>query len=182
MNLQLRGKNTEVTEGLRNYVEKRFAKLEKYFTREMTGTVTLIIERNEHIIEATIPINRFIIRAEESSHDMYTSIDNVVEKIERQVRKYKTRVNRKGKQMGMDYLPFTTTTEEPDTPEEDSANNERIEKTKTFVVKPMDVEEAIMQLELVDHDFFVFLNDKTDEIEVVYRRKGNKYGLIQPRR
>ena len=181
MNLQLRGKNTEVTEGLRNYVEKRFAKLEKYFTREMTGTVTLIIERNEHIIEATIPINRFIIRAEESSHDMYTSIDNVVEKIERQVRKYKTRVNRKGKQVGMDYLPFTTT-EEPESTEEDVINNDRIEKTKTFVVKPMDVEEAIMQLELVDHDFFVFLNDKTDEIEVVYRRKGNKYGLIQPRR
>lgn len=181
MNLQLRGKNTEVTEGLRNYVEKRFAKLEKYFTREMTGTVTLIIERNEHIIEATIPINRFILRAEESSHDMYTSIDNVVEKIERQVRKYKTRVNRKGKQVGMDYLPFTTT-EEPESTEEDVINNDRIEKTKTFVVKPMDVEEAIMQLELVDHDFFVFLNDKTDEIEVVYRRKGNKYGLIQPRR
>ena len=181
MNLQLRGKNTEVTEGLRNYVEKRFAKLEKYFTREMTGTVTLIIERNEHIIEATIPINRFILRAEESSHDMYTSIDNVVEKIERQVRKYKTRVNRKGKQVGMDYLPFTTT-EEPESTEEDVVNNDRIEKTKTFVVKPMDVEEAIMQLELVDHDFFVFLNDKTDEIEVVYRRKGNKYGLIQPRR
>lgn len=181
MNLQLRGKNTEVTEGLRNYVEKRFAKLEKYFTREMTGTVTLIIERNEHIIEATIPINRFILRAEESSHDMYTSIDNVVEKIERQVRKYKTRVNRKGKQVGMDYLPFTTT-EELDNTEEDVINNDRIEKTKTFVVKPMDVEEAIMQLELVDHDFFVFLNDKTDEIEVVYRRKGNKYGLIQPRR
>ena len=181
MNLQLRGKNTEVTEGLRNYVEKRFAKLEKYFTREMTGTVTLIIERNEHIIEATIPINRFILRAEESSHDMYTSIDNVVEKIERQVRKYKTRVNRKGKQVGMDYLPFTTT-EELDNTEEDVANNDRVEKTKTFVVKPMDVEEAIMQLELVDHDFFVFLNDKTDEIEVVYRRKGNKYGLIQPRR
>jgi len=181
MNLQLRGKNTEVTEGLRNYVEKRFAKLEKYFTREMTGTVTLIIERNEHIIETTIPINRFILRAEESSHDMYTSIDNVVEKIERQVRKYKTRVNRKGKQVGMDYLPFTTT-EEPESTEEDVINNDRIEKTKTFVVKPMDVEEAIMQLELVDHDFFVFLNDKTDEIEVVYRRKGNKYGLIQPRR
>lgn len=181
MNLQLRGKNTEVTEGLRNYIEKRFAKLEKYFTREMTGTVTLIIERNEHIIEATIPINRFILRAEESSHDMYTSIDNVVEKIERQVRKYKTRVNRKGKQVGMDYLPFTTT-EEPESTEEDVINNDRIEKTKTFVVKPMDVEEAIMQLELVDHDFFVFLNDKTDEIEVVYRRKGNKYGLIQPRR
>ncbi len=181
MNLQLRGKNTEVTEGLRNYVEKRFAKLEKYFTREMTGTVTLIIERNEHIIEATIPINRFILRAEESSHDMYTSIDNVVEKIERQVRKYKTRVNRKGKQVGMDYPPFTTT-EELDNTEEDVANNDRVEKTKTFVVKPMDVEEAIMQLELVDHDFFVFLNDKTDEIEVVYRRKGNKYGLIQPRR
>ena len=181
MNLQLRGKNTEVTEGLRNYVEKRFAKLEKYFTREMTGTVTLIIERNEHIIEATIPINRFILRAEESSHDMYTSIDNVVEKIERQVRKYKTRVNRKGKQVGMDYLPFTTT-EELDNTEEDVINNDHIEKTKTFVVKPMDVEEAIMQLELVDHDFFVFLNDKTDEIEVVYRRKGNKYGLIQPRR
>ena len=181
MNLQLRGKNTEVTEGLRNYVEKRFAKLEKYFTREMTGTVTLIIERNEHIIEATIPINRFILRAEESSHDMYTSIDNVVEKIERQVRKYKTRVNRKGKQVGMDYLPFTTT-EEPESTEEDVISNDRIEKTKTFVVKPMDVEEAIMQLELVDHDFFVFLNDKTDEIEVVYRRKGNKYGLIQPRR
>ena len=178
MNLQIKGKNTEVTEGLKSYVEKRFAKLEKYFTKEMTGTITLIIERTEHIIEATIPINRFILRAEESSHDMYTSIDNVVEKLERQVRKYKTRVNRKGKQKGLEFQPFVSELSEVDeTPE-----NERIEKTKSFTVRPMDVEEAIMQLELLDHDFFVFLNDETDEIEIVYRRKGDKYGLIQPRK
>lgn len=179
MNLQIKGRNTEVTEGLKSYVEKRFAKLEKYFTKEMSGTVTLIIERNEHIIEATIPINRFILRAEESSHDMYTSIDNVVEKLERQVRKYKTRINRKGKQSGMDYMPFVAEANEP---EEAVHEDERIEKVKSFVLKPMDIEEAIMQLELLDHDFFVFLNNETDEVEVIYRRKGTKYGLIQPRR
>lgn len=179
MNLQIKGRNTEVTDGLRSYVEKRFSKLEKYFTKEMSGTVTLIIERNEHIIEATIPINRFILRAEESSHDMYTSIDNVVEKLERQVRKYKTRINRKGKQVGMDYMPFVAEANET---QESVQENERIEKTKSFVLKPMDVEEAIMQLELLDHDFFVFLNIETDEVEVIYRRKGTKYGLIQPRR
>lgn len=179
MNLQIKGRNTEVTDGLRSYVEKRFSKLEKYFTKEMTGTITLIIERTEHIIEATIPINRFILRAEESSHDMYTSIDNVVEKLERQVRKYKTRINRKGKQIGLDYMPFVAEAGEVEDTEQ---NDDRIERSKTFIVKPMDVEEAIMQLELLDHDFFVFLNDETDEVEVIYRRKGGKYGLIQPRR
>lgn len=178
MNLQIKGRNTEITDALRAYVNKRFSKLEKYFTREMQGTVTLIIERNKHICEATIPINRFILRAEESSHDMYASIDSVVEKLERQVRKYKTRINRKGKQVNMDFVPFVETPETEEVPQEE----DRIVKTKRFIVKPMDPEEAVMQLELLDHDFFIFLNMETNNVEVVYRRNDGKYGLIQPER
>lgn len=178
MNLTVKGRNTEVTSALREYVDKRFAKLEKYFNKEMHGTVTLIVEKNEHIAEATIPLNRFILRAEEQSNDMYTSIDNIVEKLERQIRKYKTRVNRKGRQQNLDVVPFRVVEEEP---QEDTADAiGEIAKVKRFIVKPMDPEEAIMQMELLDHDFFVFLNSETDAVEVVYRRKDGKYGQIQP--
>ncbi len=179
MKLTIKGRNVEVTEALESYVEKRFQKLEKYFTNELQGTVTLIVEKGSHIAEATIPINRFILRAEDTSGDMYTSIDNIVEKIERQVRKYKTRINRKSKQteinvgelMAMENAQMAEAKEEAD---------DKIVKVKRFAVRMMDPEEAIMQMELLDHDFFVFLNAQSDQVDVIYRRKDGRYGLIQP--
>ncbi|MDO4280906.1 MAG: ribosome-associated translation inhibitor RaiA [Peptococcaceae bacterium] len=178
MNITIKGRNIEITGALKDYVEKRFSKLEKYFYNEMQGTVTLIVEKDDHRAEATIPLGRYILRAEESSDDMYASIDAICDKIERQVRKYKTRMNRKGKQAKAEPI-FTPA------PEEEAAEPElhdKISRTKTFTVKPMDAEEAIMQMELVDHDFYVFLNVDTDHIGVVYRRKDGTYGLIDPQR
>lgn len=174
MKISVKAKNTQVTEPLTDYIEKRFAKLEKYFVdANLTGTVTLVVEKGLHRVEATIPLNRYILRAEDSSNDMYASIDGVVDKLERQIRKYKTKINRKGKVQTFNDLPPV---QEAPAIEED----EKIIKTKTFVVKPMDEEEAIMQMELLEHDFFVFLNAETNSINVVYKRKDNHYGLIQP--
>jgi len=174
MRISVKAKNTQVTEPLTDYIEKRFAKLEKYFVdADLAGTVTLVVEKGLHRVEATIPLTRYILRAEDSSNDMYASIDGVVDKLERQIRKYKTKINRKGK--------VPTFTELP--PVQDAPvveDEEKVIKTKTFVVKPMDEEEAIMQMELLEHDFFVFLNADTNSINVVYKRKDNHYGLIQP--
>ncbi len=174
MRISVKAKNTQVTEPLTDYIEKRFAKLEKYFVdADLAGTVTLVVEKGLHRVEATIPLTRYILRAEDSSNDMYASIDGVVDKLERQIRKYKTKINRKGKVPTFNELP----------PVQDAPvveDDEKIIKTKTFVVKPMDEEEAIMQMELLEHDFFVFLNADTNSINVVYKRKDNHYGLIQP--
>ena len=173
MKIAVKAKNTQVTEPLTDYIEKRFAKLEKYFVNsDLAGTVTLVVEKDLHRAEATIPLNRYILRAEESSNDMYASIDGVVDKLERQIRKYKTKINRKGKVQTFAEAPA----QEAPAVEEDG----KVIKTKTFVVKPMDEEEAIMQMELLEHDFFVFLNAETNAINVVYKRKDNQYGLIQP--
>lgn len=182
MKLTVKGKNITITDALENYVEKRFDKLEKYFQDEMHGTVTLSIEKNAQIAEATFPINHYILRAEESSDDMYASIDGIVEKIERQIRKYKTRVNRKARQQNQAMLAFKPFEDDVE-PSDDSmqlSDGIEITKVKHFNVKPMDPEEAVMQMELLDHDFFVFLNDESQAIDVVYRRKDGKYGLIQP--
>lgn len=182
MKLTVKGKNITITDALENYVEKRFDKLEKYFQDEMHGTVTLSIEKNAQIAEATFPINHYILRAEDSSDDMYASIDGIVEKIERQIRKYKTRVNRKARQQNQAMLAFKPFEDDVE-PSDDSmqlSDGIEITKVKSFNVKPMDPEEAVMQMELLDHDFFVFLNDESQAIDVVYRRKDGKYGLIQP--
>lgn len=178
MNITIKGRNTEVTPALKEYVEKRFVKLEKYFYNEMQGTVTLIVEKDDHRAEATIPLGRYILRAEESSADMYASIDAVVDKIERQIRKYKTRMNRKGKQAKAE--PMFSAAVEAEIPDDNASDV--ISKKKSFTLKTMDAEEAILQMELIDHDFYIFLNANTDEVGVVYRRHDGTYGLIDPQR
>lgn len=178
MNITVKAKNTQVTAPLKEYVDKRFAKLEKYFTNEMQGTVTLVVEREKHRVEATIPVNRYLLRAEETSNDMYASIDGVVDKLERQIHKYKTRVNRKGKVNSFADLPPVTVAPAAE-PEPDEELAKPI-KVKRFTVKPMDEEEAILQMELLGHDFFVFLNAETNTVNVVYKRHDNSYGLIDP--
>lgn len=175
MNIIVKGRNIDVTDALKDYVEKRFSKLEKYFSKELEGTITLVVERGDHRAEATIPLHRYILRAEDTSDDMYASIDAVSDKIERQVRKYKTRMNRKGKQAKEETLINPAVLEENTQEEADI-----IAKTKSFVLKTMDAEEAVMQMELLDHDFFVFLNADTDDVGIVYRRKDGKYGLLEP--
>lgn len=176
MKIKIFGKNIEVTEGIRSAVEDKLSKLDKYFTEETRVDVTLSVERNEHKVEVTIPVKGNIIRAEEVSDDMYASIDMAQETIEHQLVKYKNKIVDKKKAyrdsftddyIGADYV-------------EDEEDAIKIVRTKTFGIKPMDPEEACIQMELLGHNFFVFLNADTDEVNVVYKRRGGTYGLIEP--
>ena len=173
MNLVISGKNIDITEGLRSAVEEKIGKLERYFTDSTEVHVTLSTEKNRQKIEVTVPMKGSIIRAEETSTDMYVSIDLVEEVIERQLRKYKNKLIDKAQNAVQLSKAFI---------EEDAYEDEdiRIIRSKKFEMKPMDPEEACVQMELLGHNFFVFRNSESDEVNVVYKRKGNTYGLIEP--
>ena len=173
MNLVISGKNIDITEGLRSAVEEKIGKLERYFNDSTEVHVTLSTEKSRQKIEVTIPMKGNIIRAEETSSDMYVSIDLVEEVIERQLRKYKNKLIDKEQtaaQLSRSFL------------EEESYDEEDIKiiRSKKFAMKPMDPEEACVQMELLGHNFFVFRNSDTEEVNVVYKRKGSTYGLIEP--
>ena len=167
------GKHMEVTNALKDYVSKKIGKLEKYFKEIAEVQVTLSVEKERHIVEVTILVNGIILRGEEETGDMYTSIDMVIDKLEKQIEKYKTKLYKKyRKSFRFNDVEVINQKEE---------NNEpKIVKTKRFAIKPMPVEEAVLQMDLLGHDFFVFTNAKTDEVNVVYRRKDGNYGLIEP--
>ncbi len=167
------GKNIDVTEGLENAVYDKIGRLEKYFTPETEVHVTFNVEKERQIIEVTIPMKGNIIRAEQESADMYVSIDLVVDIIDRQLKRYKTKLAEKkqsSEYFKAEYL------EDEDLDDEEI----RIIRSKRFAVKPMDPEEACVQMELLGHTFFVFRNSDTDEVNVVYKRKDGAYGLIEP--
>lgn len=173
MNYTVSGKNIEVTNGLREAVVDKLSKLERYFTPDTEVNVTLSVEKERQRIEVTIPIKGTIIRAEQVSSDMYASIDLVEAVLERQLRKYKNKlVDKKQSAMALSQMFI-----EEETGGEDEI---KIVRSKKFAIKPMDIEEACVQMELLGHDFFVFRNAETDEVNVVYKRKGNTYGLIEP--
>lgn len=173
MNLVISGKNLDITEGLRSAIEEKIGKLERYFTDSTEVHVTLSTEKNRQKIEITIPMKGSIIRAEEVSSDMYVSIDLVEEVIERQLRKYKNKLIDKAQNAAHLNQEFI---------DEEVYEDEEIEiiRSKKFAMKPMDPEEACVQMELLGHNFFVFRNSETEEVNVVYKRKGNTYGLIEP--
>lgn len=178
MNYNIRGENLEITPALRDYVEKKVGKLEKYFDTTPTSDVNvkMAVQNNKHIIEVTIPMPQLLLRAEETHIDMYAAIDLVVEKLERQIRKHKTKVNRKFRQEGSVKYMFKTDIAD-DNEESDEIS---IVRTKRFNLKPMDAEEAVLQMDMLGHNFFVFSNAESGETNVVYRRKDGKYGLIEP--
>lgn len=170
------GKNINVTEGLKTAVYEKIGKLEKYFTPDTEVHVTLSVEKDRQKVEVTIPVKGNILRAEQVSNDLYTSIDLVEAIIERQILKYKSKlINHKHASINFNRDFIEDNYREPD--EEDEIN---IQRTKRFAIKPMDIEEACVQMELLGHNFFVFRNANTDEVNVVYKRKGNTYGLIEP--
>ena len=173
MNLVISGRNIDITEGLRSAVEEKIGKLERYFNDSTEVHVTLSTERNRQKIEVTIPMKGSIIRAEETSTDMYVSIDLVEEVIERQLRRYKNKLidkEQNAAQLSKEFI------------DEDAFEEEEIQiiRSKKFAMKPMDPEEACVQMELLGHNFFVFRNSETEEVNVVYKRKGSTYGLIEP--
>lgn len=178
MQINVRGKNIEITPALQDYLNKRLGKLDKYFDSEMEAQVTLSVVKEDHIVEVTLSINGLLLRGEEKTQDMYASIDLVVDKIERQMHKYKTRINRKLRQQGLKELNVKYV---PVTPESDKGEEPRVVRTKTFVMKPMPLEEAILQMNLLGHDFFVFTHAQTEEVNVIYKRKDGNYGLIEPK-
>ena len=167
------GKNIEITPGLRSAVEEEIGKLEKYFNPETEVHVTLSVEKERQKIEVTIPVKGNIIRSEQVSNDMYVSIDLVEEIIERQLKKYKNKLisqKQTASYFKQDFL-------EKEYMEEEEI---KIIRSKKFDIKPMYPEDACIQMELLGHSFYVFCNAETDQVNVVYKRKGNTYGLIEP--
>ena len=174
MRYTITGRNIEVTPGLRNMVEKKIGKLEHFFTPDTEVIVAGSAQKERQKSELTLRIKGNTIRAEESSTDMYVSIDLVEEVIERQIRRYRKKLIDK-KQSALSFSQAFIE-EEDERPEEDI----RIVKTKKFAIKPIDPEEACLQMEMLGHNFYVFLNADTDQVNVVYRRKNGTYGLIEP--
>ena len=174
MNFIISGKNMEVGPRLRNQIESKLGKLERYFTPETDIIVTLSIEKERQKIEVTIPMKGNIIRSEQVSDDMFVSIDLVEEVIERQLLKYKNKLIDKHQEGRFFKQEFV------DSDEDDAEDEVKIIRTKRFGIKPMFPEDACVQMELLGHNFFVFMNAETDEVNVVYKRKNNTYGLIEP--
>lgn len=168
------GRNIEVTDGLREAVEEKLGKLDRFFAPDTEVKVTLSVEKERQKIEVTIPVKGNIIRSEQVSNDMYVSIDLVEEIIERQLKRYKNKLIDKQQDaaaFAQEYIDKEFTDDDADV---------KIIRTKRFDIKPMDPEEACVQMELLGHNFYVFFNSETEQINVVYKRKGNTYGLIEP--
>ena len=174
MKITLRGKNIEITEAIEEKVSEKLSKLDKYFIVSENVEAKVLVRTYPYgqKIEVTIPTEYVLLRAEVVDQDLYNAIDLVIDKLEGQIRKYKTRLNRKSKD---NKLAFNLASIEPLEDEEEDV----IVKTKTMTPKPMDMEEAIMQMELIGHSFFVYRDTETDAISIVYRRNDGDYGLIE---
>ncbi len=173
MQLSVKGRNLEVTDAIRAYAEEKVQRMTRYLEQIVSGTVYLSVEKHQQIAEVTLRVRDLTIRAEESTDDLYSSIDLVAEKLERQILRYKERiaahVSRSGSREGWEVAP---------TPP--AAEDLQVVKTKRFAVKPAEVDEAVLQMDLLGHNFYVFRNARTDEVNVVYRRRDGHYGLIEP--
>ena len=178
MKISIRGKNVDVTPALEEHVNKKMSKLAKYFEDSAEAHVVMSVTREEHVVELTVMFNSMILRSEENTGDMYASIDLVIDKIEKQIAKYKTKLQKKLRQSGIRQISEQIAAEERDEAKE--PDEPQIVKNKHFMLKPMTVEEAILQMNLLSHDFFVFNDADAESVSVVYRRKDGNYGLIEP--
>ena len=173
MKFNIHGKKLDVTESIKNYIEEKLGRLDKYFENpeNITATVLIKLRGNDQVVEATINANKFMLRGEESHKDLYAAIDKVSDKIERQIRKNKTRMHKKvNKELIQDFvLDF----------EEKEENDNVIVKRKVIEDKPMNEEEAILQMELLGHEFFACRNVDTKDINILYRRKDGDYGILE---
>ncbi|MDL2225140.1 ribosome-associated translation inhibitor RaiA [Eubacteriales bacterium OttesenSCG-928-M02] len=175
MRIAIMGKGVEVSDYLTDVIEKRVGKLEKYFRPDTQADVMISMFRGRHVVEITVQFPGMVLRAEEASGDMYASIDAACKKLEKQILRHKTKLQRRLHENAFDV-------EERVYLEEDEVLDEapRIVRTKRFAVKPMDEEEAAMQMDLLGHSFFVFANADTNEVNIIYRRRDGDYGLIEP--
>ncbi len=177
----VRGENIEVTEAIRNYVEKRISKLNKFFGGSVTATahVNLKVYPDKTAkVEVTIPLSFLTLRAEETSPDLYASIDLVTDKLERQVRKFKTKINRKSREKGFGQIDIDSNAPAEPKPAEDD-DNLKVVRTKRVSLKPMDSQEAILQMDMLGHNFFIFEDADTNGTSIVYKRRDGRYGLIE---
>lgn len=172
MSVIVRGKNIEVTEALRNYAEKKVGIITKQIKVVGDIAVMLRVEKGQHIVELTVPAKCITFRAQERTGEMYSSLDLVVEKISRQIHKFKTRLVRNK------YVEYGAENAYPDEPAED--NDFAVVRNKKYTLRPMDVQEAILQMNMLNHDFFLFFDAETEKISLVYKRKDGDYGLIVP--
>lgn len=181
MELNVRGKNLEITDALQSYVEKHTGKIQRYFDKSVKINVLLRISNMTKTCEVTAFVDGVILRGVEKSDDMYKSIDLVFDKVERQIHKYKTRLAKRFKEQKVLSQQFIQEPEPVSTTEGEFEIVEgefEIVRTKHFHISPMSPEEAILQMNLLEHNFFMFINSQTDEPSIVYRREDGKYGLI----
>lgn len=173
MKFNIRGEKTKITDSMKSYAEEKLQKLDKYLenSEEVTGNILFKVYGPKQIIEVTIPLKNFTLRVEEEGDDFYAVVDTSIDKLERQIRKNKTRLSSRKKIDKADFIL--------DFEEDKEENKNKIVKRKTVELKPMDEEEAILQMELIDHDFYMFKNIDTDKIAVIYKRKHNDYGIIE---
>lgn len=168
------GKNIEVTAALKEKVTKKLGKLEKFFKTEAEAHVTMSVQKNRHIVEITIRFNGAVMRAEVANDDMYAAIDKAIDVIERQIRRNKTRLSKKLREGAFKEGNFNVSTEV------DEEYDFKVVRSKRFPIKPMPVEEAILQMNLIGHEFYMFTNSETNQVNVVYKRTNGNYGLIEP--
>ncbi|MBD7985139.1 ribosome-associated translation inhibitor RaiA [Sporosarcina sp. Sa2YVA2] len=183
LDFNIRGENLEVTPAIREYVEKKVQKLERYFSEGLKATAHVnlkVYNDRQTKVEITIPMKNLTLRAEERHDDMYAAIDLIVDKLERQIRKYKTRVNRKFREREGVATFLQTQEKEMNSQEEQQDDSDfQVVRTKQFDLKPMDQEEAILQMNMLGHNFFIFTDSESDGTHIIYKRKDGKYGLIE---
>ncbi len=177
MRISITGKNLEISDYLNDLVEKKVGKLERYFSQDTEVQVTLSVEKNRHIVEVTIPYEGGVIRGEEITGDMYASIDNVLDKLEKQIIRHRTKLEKCLRSGAFRYSePLYGGSFE----EAEEEEGPKIVRVKRFAIKPMSEEEAMLQIEMVGHSFYVFINSETNAMNVLYKRKDGNYGLIEP--
>ena len=176
MKMNIRGSKVKITSAINDYIENKIGKLDKYLEKpdEITANVVVKVKGKDQTVEVTIPMKKLILRAEDTHNDLYAAIDLVSEKLERQIRKNKTRMK---KNVSKDLIDFNTNFKV----EKDENEKGRILRRKLIETKPMNEEEAILQMNLLGHDFFVFTNEATNQINILYRRKDTNYGIIETR-
>ncbi|MGE5391347.1 MAG: ribosome hibernation-promoting factor, HPF/YfiA family [Deltaproteobacteria bacterium] len=179
MKFDIRGRNIEITDALKEYTTKRLSKLEKYIEDVKEVQVALSVEGDRHKVEVTIPLNGMILRGEEATDDMYSAIDLVEEKLEKQIEKHKTKLYKQHRGAGLKKA-FRDQIQMDLDQGEQKIEKFKVVRSKRFALKPMDTEEAIMQMNMLGHSFFVFWNPESEQVNVVYRRKDSNYGLIEP--
>ena len=181
LNFNIRGENIEVTPAIREYVESKIEKVERYFNEDLSANANVnlkVYNDRQTKVEVTIPMKNLTLRAEERHNDMYAAVDLIVDKLERQIRKHKTKVNRKFRDREGVGVYFATATQAG--PATESTDEEyTIVRTKQFDLKPMDQEEAVLQMNMLGHDFYIFTDAESDATNIVYKRRDGKYGLIE---